>query len=141
MNLRRSAEWLAFAASSSVILYAGFAAFFYALGPGLDQCAKTQQEAMSSERGVVAEAMAHWCASVGIPNESRLGLHLSDESGDAVLVYYEPKNNRVAPVLHWLDENQLDVDLGEVTWLTPQVSQRGTVAVTYSYSGPEPSLE
>ncbi len=141
MNIRRWLEWIAFAASSAVILYAGFAAFDYTLGPGLDNCAKAREAPVANERGVVAEAMARWCAFTGLPNEKRLGLHLSDDLGDSVLVFYEPRNNRDAPVLHWLDDDHLSVDLGEVTWLTPQISQLGHVKISYSYSGAEPSLE
>ncbi|MGH7838948.1 MAG: hypothetical protein ACREQC_14145, partial [Candidatus Binataceae bacterium] len=44
-------------------------------------------------------ALVRWCAFTGMPNESRLGLHLSNDSGDFVLVYYEPRNNRDPPVL------------------------------------------
>ena len=35
----------------------------------------------------------------------------------------------------------LSVDLGEVTWLTPQINHLGRVTISYSYSGAEPSLE
>ncbi|PZR81947.1 MAG: hypothetical protein DLM68_16835 [Hyphomicrobiales bacterium] len=48
-----------------------------------------------------------------------MGLHLSNESGDFVLVYYEPGRNRDTPVLRWIDDQHLRVDLGEVTWLAP----------------------
>jgi hypothetical protein len=96
---------------------------------------------VTSERSVRAEAMARYCAFFGVPNQKRLGLHLSDESGDAVLVTYEPRNNQVAPVLQWLDDDHLSVDLGEVRWLTPQIGQLGHVKISYTYSGAEPSLE
>jgi hypothetical protein len=85
--------------------------------------------------------MARWCAFTGLPNEKRLGLHLSDDLGDSVLVFYEPRNNRDAPVLQWEDDDHLSVDLGEVTWLTPQINHLGRVTISYSYSGAEPSLE
>jgi len=141
MEIRRSIEWIAFAASSAVILYAGFAAFAYALGPGLDHCANAREAPVANERGVAAEAVARWCAFTGLPNEKRLGLHLSDDLGDSVLVFYEPRNNRDAPVLQWADDDHLSVDLGEVTWLTPQINHLGRVTISYSYSGAEPSLE
>jgi len=133
MEIRRSIEWIAFAASSAVILYAGFAAFAYALGPGLDHCANAREAPVANERGVAAEAMARWCAFTGLPNEKRLG--------DSVLVFYEPRNNRDAPVLQWENADQLSVDLGEVTWLTPQINHLGRVTISYNYSGAEPSLE
>ncbi len=118
MNIRRLIEWIAFAASSTVILYASFAAFDYVLGTGLDNCGHVREAPVTSERGVRAEAMARFCDLIGLPNEKRLGLHLSDDSGDSVLVFYEPRNDRDTPVLRWLDDDHVSVDLGEVTWLT-----------------------
>jgi hypothetical protein len=141
VRIRRLIEWIAFAASSAVVLYAGFAAFVYALDTGMDNCVKTSEVPVANERGVKAEAMARFCAFIGLPNEKRLGLHLSQESEDAVLVYYEPRNNRDVPILRWLDNDHLSVDLGEVTWLTPQISQLGHIKISYTYSGTEPSLE
>ncbi|MGB6177080.1 MAG: hypothetical protein WBF43_12265, partial [Methylocella sp.] len=61
--------------------------------------------------------------------------------GDFLLVRYEPGNDQDAPVLRWLDADHLSVDLGEVTWLTPQIAHLGHVKITYTYSGAEPSLE
>jgi hypothetical protein len=46
-----------------------------------------------------------------------------------------------APVLRWIDDKNLSVDLGKVTWLTPQIDHLGHVKISYSYSGAEPSLE
>jgi hypothetical protein len=137
----RSIEWIAFAASSAVILYAGFAAFDYVLlGTGQDNCENARKAPVADERGVRAEAMARFCDLIGWPNEKRLGLRLSDGSGDFLLVRYEPRNDQDAPVLRWIDDKNLSVDLGEVTWLTPQIGQLGRVKISYSYSGAEPSL-
>jgi len=141
MKIKRLIEWIAFAVSSAVIFYAGFAAFDYTLGPAYFNCANAREAPVTSERGIRAEAMARYCAFFGMPNERRLGLHLSDESGDFVLVSYEPRNNRDAPVLRWIDDDHVSVDLGEVTWLTPQIDHLGRVKVSYTYSGAEPSLE
>ena len=99
MKTLRSLEWITFAASFVVILYAGFAAFDFALDAGPENCRNANEAPVVNERGVAAEAMARWCAFIGMPNETRLGLHLSGESADTVLVRYEPRNNRDAPVL------------------------------------------
>ncbi|MGH6839213.1 MAG: hypothetical protein ACREDT_10535 [Methylocella sp.] len=137
MRIARSLEWIAFTASSGLIVCV--AAFFYTLGPGMDNCVDARE--LPVQRGVLAEAMARYCAALGLPNETRLGLHLSDESSDTVLVYFEPRNNRDPPVLRWIDAQNLSVDLGEVKWLTPQVGKLGRVKISYTYSGAEPSLE
>ncbi|MDQ6702682.1 MAG: hypothetical protein M3Z96_06045 [Pseudomonadota bacterium] len=141
MRLSVWLEWIAFAASSAVILYASFAAFDYTLGPGFDNCVSARNAPVAKERGVRAEAMARYCTFFGVPNERRLGLHLSDDSGDFVLVTYELRNERDAPVPRWLDDDHLNVDLGQVTWLTPQIDHLGHVKISYTYSGAEPSLE
>jgi len=89
----------------------------------------------------LADAMARYCGVIGFPNEKRFGLHLSDGSGDSVLVYYESAQIRNTPVLRWIDDKNLSVDLSQVTWLTPQISQLGRVTISYTYSGAEPSLQ
>jgi hypothetical protein len=139
MKIARSLEWSAFMASSAVILC--FAAFVYTSGPGMDNCMNAREAQVVNGRGILAEAMARYCAAIGLPNETRLGLHLTDESGDAVLVYYEPQANRDPPVLRWVDAQNLSVDLGKVKWLTPPIGHLGRVTISYSYSGAEPSLE
>ena len=96
---------------------------------------------MANERGIRAEARARFCDLIGLPNDKRLSLRLSDDSGDFVLVTYEPRNDRDAPVLRWIDDKNLSVDLGEVTWLTPQIDHLGPIKISYTYSGAEPSLE
>jgi hypothetical protein len=138
----RSIEWIAFAASSAVILYVAFAAFDYVLlGTGQDNCVNARKAPVADERGVRAEAMARFCDLIGWPNEKRLGLHLSDDSGDSVLVFYEPRNDRDTPVLRWLDDDHVSVDLGNVTGITPQIRHLGRVTISYTYSGAEPRLE
>ncbi len=141
MNIRRLVEWIAFVTSFAVVLYAGFAVFEFGLDEGDENCRKAREITVVEKDGVLAEAMARYCAFIGLPNEKRLGLHLSDDSGDSVLVYYEPRSNRDAAVLRWLDGDHLSVDLGEVTWLTPQIGQLGHVKISYTYSGADPSLE
>jgi hypothetical protein len=45
------------------------------------------------------------------------------------------------PGLRWIDDDHVSVDLGKVTWLTPQFGQLGHVKISYTYSGAESSLE
>jgi hypothetical protein len=141
MKNLRALDWITLAASSVIILFAGFVAFDFVFDAGFDKCVNAREAPVVKERGVLALAMARWCAFIGMPNETRLGLHLSGESGDTVLVYYEPRNNRDPPVLRWVDAQNLSVDLGEVKWLTPPIGHLGRVTISYTYSGAEPSLE
>jgi hypothetical protein len=107
----------------------------------MDNCVNAREAQVANGRGIFVKAMARYCAAIGLPYERRLGLHLSDEKGDAVLVYYEPRNNRDDPVLRWIDAQNLHVDLGEVKWLTPPIGKLGRVKISYIYSGAAPSLE
>ncbi|MGH6837873.1 MAG: hypothetical protein ACREDT_03570 [Methylocella sp.] len=141
MKTLRALDWITLTASSVIILFAGVVALDFASDVGFDKCVNASQAPVAKERGILAAAMARWCAFAGMPNETRLGLHLSDESADTVLVTYEPQNNRAPPVLRWVDAKNLRVDLGEVKWLTPPIGHLGHVTISYTYSGAEPSLE
>ncbi|MGI8568431.1 MAG: hypothetical protein ACR2KT_04875 [Methylocella sp.] len=44
-------------------------------------------------------------------------------------------------VFHWFDDDHMNVDLGEVIWVTPQIGHLGRVKISYTYSSAEPSLE
>ncbi|MGH6856564.1 MAG: hypothetical protein ACRECP_02705 [Methylocella sp.] len=139
MKTLRALDWITLAASSVIILFAGVVALDFAFDAGFDKCVNASEAPVA--KGILAKAMARWCAFAGMPNETRLGLHLSDESGDTVLVYFEPRNNRAPPVLRWVDAQNLGVDLGTVKWLTPPNGHLGRVTISYTYSGAKPSLE
>jgi hypothetical protein len=58
-----------------------------------------------------------------------------------VLVRYETARIGDTPVLRWIDDKNLNVDLGEVKWLAPQIDHLDPIKISYTYSGAEPSLE
>ena len=103
IKILRSMEWIAFTASSAIVLYAIFAVVAYALGTGVDEdCMNARAASEGNKGGILADAMARYCGVIGFPNEKRFGLHLSDGSGDSVLVYYESAQIRNTPVLRGL---------------------------------------
>lgn len=92
-------------------------------------------------RGDLVEDQSRDCAIIGSAAEDRIGLSLADRVDFIALVYYDQGPNLHEPGLRWLDDDHLSVDLGKVTWLTPQIRRLGRVTISYTYSGAEPSLE
>ncbi|MGO8845909.1 MAG: hypothetical protein ACLQFI_11370 [Methylocella sp.] len=137
MRLLHGVEWIAFAASLVPIF--GVAAFLYAWMPLLTRpCHIDRGEAVANARGDVTEDQIRDCAVLGSAAEFRVSLRLATASDFTTLVYYDSVSNIN---LHREDDDHLSVDLGEVTWLTPQINHLGRVTISYSYSGAEPSLE
>ncbi|MDQ6702771.1 MAG: hypothetical protein M3Z96_06530 [Pseudomonadota bacterium] len=92
-------------------------------------------------RGDLVEDQVRDCAIIGSAAEDRIGLRLADTEDFIALVYYDQGPNLHEPILHWLDDDHVRVDLGKVKWLTPQIGQLGRIKISYTYSGAEPSLE
>jgi hypothetical protein len=91
-------------------------------------------------RGDLVEDQTRDCAIIGSAAEDRMGLGLADTEDFIALVYYDQGPNSREPVLLWLADDHVSVDLGKVKWLTPQISQLGHVKINCSYSGAKPSL-
>jgi hypothetical protein len=71
-------------------------------------------------------------------NWSVLCLRLAEKSSGKLLVRFKPKDS---PALHWLDDDRLQVDLGRVSAISPQIEKAGPVQVTFTYSSADPSLD
>ena len=135
-------EWTAFAASALILLRVTYwlGTFLYVFGPVLvNPCTIAYGNFVKNGRGDLVEDQVRDCAIIGSLAEDRIGLMLADKVDFIALVYYGP--NWREPGLRWLDDDHVSVELGEVKWLTPQISQLGHVKITYTYSGAEPSLE
>jgi len=50
-------------------------------------------------------------------------------------------SHKDSPALRWLDDDRLQVDLGRVSAISPQIEKAGPVRVTFTYSGADPSLD
>jgi hypothetical protein len=140
MKLLRWVEWSAFAVSALLILYVayGVAVFLYVFGPDLvKSCDIAHGNSAENGRGDLVEDQVRDCAIIGSAAEDRIGLKLADAKDFVVYYDFRPKSHE--PIFRWLGDDHLDVDLGEVTWLTPQIDRLGRIRITYS--GAEPSLE
>jgi hypothetical protein len=144
MKILRWLEWIAFAASALILLNIayGVGTFIYVFGPDLIKpCMLAHGNFAKNGRGDFVEDRVRDCAIIGSAAEDRIGLRLANTEAMIALVYYDQGPKPREPVLRWLDDDRLSVDLGEVNWLTPQIGQLGHVKISYTYSGAEPSLE
>ncbi|MGH6838385.1 MAG: hypothetical protein ACREDT_06230 [Methylocella sp.] len=118
MKLRRWLEWLAFAVTAPIVLYVA-CAFLYVFGPRLiNGCDIAYGNSATNGRGDVVEDQVRDCAIIGSAAVYRIGLTLAGTEGFTALVYYDQGPKSGEPVFHWLDDNHLNFDLGEVVWLT-----------------------
>jgi hypothetical protein len=144
MKILRWLEWIAFAASAIILLPIAYGAgsFIYVFGPDLIKpCMIAHGNFARNGRGDFVEDQVRDCAIIGSAAEDRIGLKLAGAQGFIALVYYDQGPKPREPVLRWIDDDHLSVDLGELKWLTPQIRYLGHVEITYTYSGAEPSLE
>jgi hypothetical protein len=142
MRLLPWLEWTAFAASALFLLRVAneVGTFLYLFGVDqFEPCMIAHGNFAKNGRGDLVEGQARVCSIFS--SEDRIGLTLADTEDVIALVYYDQGPNLHEPGLRWLDDDHVSVDLGEVTRLTPQISQLGHVKITYTYSGAEPSLE
>jgi hypothetical protein len=142
MRLLPWLEWTAFAASALFLLRVAneVGTFLYLFGVDpFEPCMIAHGNFAKNGRGDLVEGQARVCSIFS--SEDRIGLTLADTEDVFALVYYDQGPNLHEPGLRWLDDDHVSVDLGEVTRLTPQISQLGHVKITYTYSGAEPSLE
>jgi len=140
MKLLRWLEWTAFAASALILLRVTYwlGTFLYLFGVDpFEPCVIAHGNFAKNGRGDLVEGQARVCSIFS--SEDRIGLMLADKVDFIALVYYDPNSRE--PGLRWLGDDHVSVDLGKVTWLTPQIDHLGHVKISYTYSGAEPSLE
>ncbi|MGH6868718.1 MAG: hypothetical protein ACREDA_07605 [Methylocella sp.] len=101
-------------------------------------CSEWPKSSLANARGDVAEIAVHGCV-FGLVNRQYL-VRVRPAGGlpAKLVVRFKP---RESPSLHWLDDNRLQVDLGQVRSLSPQIDQVGPVHVTFTFSGADPSLD
>jgi hypothetical protein len=101
-------------------------------------CSDWLISSLSNGRGDVAEIGLHGCVLGLFNRQYRIRVHPADRSPAKVVVRFDPKGR---PALRWLDVDHLQVDLGNVRSLTPQIAQAGPVHITFIYRGAHPSLD
>jgi hypothetical protein len=101
-------------------------------------CSERLVSSLANTRGDVAEVTVKGCILGLLDREHRSRIHPSNGSAARIVVRFVPREQ---PDLHCLGEDHLQVDLGHVRSVTPQIRHIGTIHVTFTYSGMEPSLD
>ena len=101
-------------------------------------CSEWPKSSLANARGDVAEIAVHGCL-LGLLNRQYL-VRVRPAGGLSakLVVRFKPRER---PALHWLDEDRLQVDLGEVRSISPQIDLVGPIHVTFTFGGVDPSLD
>jgi hypothetical protein len=101
-------------------------------------CSEWPKSRLANAQGDVAEIAVRGCI-LGIVNRQYLiRVRPANDSSAKLVVRFKPKE---LPALHWLDGEHLQADLGQVTFISPQIDQAGPVHITFTYDGAKPSLD
>jgi hypothetical protein len=91
--------------------------------------------AVANGRGDIAEGRAQICTLIGTVENDYVALqiHVDRRLRPAkTLIGYSPIDDH-DPVLRWVDDDTLSVDLGKVSWVSPRLDKVGTIRILYSY--------
>jgi len=101
-------------------------------------CSEWPISSLANGRGDVAEIAVYGCILGLFKRQFRIRVRPAGGSPARVVVRFDPKGR---PALRWIDVDHLQVDLGNVRSLTPQIAQVGPVHITFIYRGANPSLD
>ncbi len=101
-------------------------------------CSEWPKSSLANARGDVAEITVHGCLLGLVNRQYLLRVRPAADVSGKLLVRFKPKDS---PALRWLDDDRLQVDLGRVSAISPQIEKAGPVQVTFTYSGADPSLD
>jgi len=65
-------------------------------------------------------------------------VRLAGSASAKLVLRFKPRNE---PALHWLDDNHLTAELGEVSAVSPAIEAAGPVRIKFTYFGTAPSLD
>jgi hypothetical protein len=101
-------------------------------------CSEWLKSSLTNAQGDVAEIAVRGCILGLINRQYLIRVRPADDSSAKLVVRFKPKE---LPVLHRLDGEHLQADLGQVVFISPQIEQAGPVHINFTYSGATPSLE
>jgi hypothetical protein len=120
-----------------ILVFYFFGGWMLAVWP-YPACSEWSKSSLANARGDVAEITVHGCIFGLVNRQYFVRVRPANDSSAKLVVRFKPKD---APVLHWLDDDRLQADLGRVSAISPQIDQAGPVRVTFTYSGADPSLD
>ena len=86
-------------------------------------------------RGDRAEGQIETCTLIGTIINYSVTLQIQSDRRiwpRKTLIGYSPAGDH-DPILRWIDDNTLSVDLGKVSWVSPRLDKVGSVGILYSF--------
>ena len=112
---------------------------FYVVNSGPDSCSSGVLDSIETEnaRGDAARAEIKNCFLFAAFVNTSISLQLHGANGISpkkTLIDFEWAADSNEPILHWIDDNTLSVDLGKVYWISSRLTKFGSVRIIYTYS-------
>jgi hypothetical protein len=131
----RCLKWIAITCSLVIIVNAGiFVGQFAYLAR--NSCDNSRPYPLAeSSHGNRAEGQIETCTLIG--TTINYSVTLQTHTGRRIwlrktLIAYSPVGDH-DPILRWIDDDTLSVDLGKVSWVSPRLDKAGSVRIFYSY--------
>ncbi|WP_139223562.1 hypothetical protein [Methylocapsa palsarum] len=126
-------KWVAITVMLAVFLNLAIFAgqFLYVVGNPCDDM-KSSPGAVN-QRGDIAEARVQACTLIGTVENYyvTLQIHIYPRLyPKKILVGYSPVGDH-DPILRWIDDNTLSVDLGKVSWISSRPDRVGNIRILY----------
>jgi len=130
-GLKSLCVFFAFAAALNAALY--FSIWTYV---SRSVCDIMDNSAIAANgKGAAATAKIEACTFVGTVENYWIELEVHPRWlfwRSKTLIDYAPRGNQI-PLLNWIDDETLSIELGEVSWVSPRIDQVGHVHIIYSY--------
>ncbi|MGH6823048.1 MAG: hypothetical protein ACRECP_08640 [Methylocella sp.] len=116
----------------AVMLFLGIIAYI-----SRDTCDDTMPSpVVRNNRGDTAEGQVQVCTWIGTIVNYYITIQIHEATRiwpKKNLIDYDPAGPGREPVLRWVDDNTLRVDLGKVYWLSSRLDKVGNIRVIYNY--------
>jgi hypothetical protein len=120
-----------------ILVFYYFGGWILAVWP-YPACSEWPKSSVTNARGDVAEITVHGCILGLVNRQYFVRVRPAGSASGKLVARFKPKE---LPALHWLDGEHSQADLGQVTFISPQIGQAGPVHITFTYGGANPSLD
>jgi hypothetical protein len=116
-----------------VVLFLGLIAYL-----SRDTCDDTVPSPIArNSRGDTAEGQEQVCTWIGTVVNNYITIQIHEPTRiwpKKTLIDFDPAGPSREPVLRWVDDNMLSVDLGMVYWVSSHSNKVGKIHIIYIYS-------
>lgn len=88
---------------------------------------------IGNARGDVAMECVQICTGVGTAVNYSISLRLRSSRSDQKLIEYSEPHQGY-PKFRWIDDDTLNIDLGQIRWMRQIADKVGSIRVAYSYT-------